>query len=273
MKIFSRLAVLVILIVPALAQTPDKAGCKDDPLFPTRMASYYIQKCEHKNYDSHDFFMPKPPKRTVEGDLTFITYRIEQGKEEASALEVVRNYENAIKKIGGKIQGIDTKWWVNGTVTVDGKEVWVEAQKGNGMILLRIVRTKEMEQTIVADAASLSNDLKTTGHVAVHGIYFDTAKADLKPESAQAVGEIAKMLKGDPSLKVFVVGHTDSVGNVDGNLKLSQARAEAVVAALAKEGIAPARLKSFGNGPFAPIASNATEDGKAKNRRVELVRQ
>ena len=131
-----------------------------------------------------------------------------------------------------------------------------------------------MEQTIVADAASFSNDLKTTGHVAVGGIYFDTASAVLKPESAPALQEIAKLLKADPSLKVYVVGHTDSVGNVDGNLKLSRDRAEAVIQALAAQhGIASARLRSFGNGPFAPVASNANDDGRALNRRVELVMQ
>ncbi|HEU5161678.1 MAG TPA: OmpA family protein [Thermoanaerobaculia bacterium] len=265
----------ILVAIPAAAQKGDRPGCKDDPLFPTRMPNYRIEQCETKSFDFHDFFTLKPPKKRVEGELTFITYTVDRREDEASDIEVIRNYENALKKIGAKIQGVDPRggWWVNGTLTVDGKEVWAEAQKGNGKIWLRIVRTKEMEQTIVADAAGLANDLKSTGHVAVHGIYFDTNKSDLKPESAQAVGEIAKMLKADPSLKVYVVGHTDTVGNVEANLKLSQARAEAVVQALSKDGIAPARLKSFGNGPFAPVASNATEDGKAKNRRVELVKQ
>ncbi len=275
-RTFLSLAVLLVLAIPAAAQQkPDAAGCKDDPLFPNRMPKYRIEKCERKSFDSYDFFTVKPPKRRVEGELTFITYTVDRREDESGALEVVRNYENALKKIGAKIQGIDpnAKWWVNGTIAVDGKDVWAQAEKGNGKIWLRIVRTKEMEQTIVADAASLSNDLKSTGHVTVHGIYFDTAKSELKPESAQAVGEIAKLLKADPSLKVYVVGHTDTVGNLDANLKLSQARADAVVQALAGQGIAPARLKSFGNGPFAPLASNATDDGKAKNRRVELVQQ
>ena len=265
----------LLVAIPAAAQKGDRPGCKDDPLFPTRMPNYRIEKCETKSFDAYDFFTRKPPKRRVEGELTFITYTIDRREDEASGIEVIRNYENALKKIGAQIKGVDPQgdWWVNGTLTVDGKEVWAEAQKGNGKIWLRVVRTKEMEQTIVADAAGLASDLKLTGHVAVQGIYFDTNKSDLKPESAQAVGEIAKMLKADPSLKVFVVGHTDAVGSVDANLKLSQARAEAVVQALGKEGIAPARLKAFGNGPFAPVASNATEDGKAKNRRVELVKQ
>jgi outer membrane protein OmpA-like peptidoglycan-associated protein len=108
----------------------------------------------------------------------------------------------------------------------------------------------------------------------VGGIYFDTASATLKPESAAAIQEVAKMLKAEPGLKVYIVGHTDTVGNVDANLKLSRDRAESVIQALATtHGIQTARLRSFGNGPFAPVASNANEDGRALNRRVELVLQ
>jgi outer membrane protein OmpA-like peptidoglycan-associated protein len=126
----------------------------------------------------------------------------------------------------------------------------------------------------VADAAALGNDIGATGHAAVYGINFDTGKSTIKPESAQALGEIAKLLTADPSLKVFVVGHTDNVGGVDSNLKLSQDRAEAVLQALVRDhGIASARLRASGCGPFAPVASNDSEEGRAKNRRVELVKQ
>lgn len=116
--------------------------------------------------------------------------------------------------------------------------------------------------------------LKTTGHVEVPGIFFDTGKSDLKPESDASVSEVAKLLKADPALKVYVVGHTDNVASLDLNAKLSQARAEAVVQALVgKHGIAAARLAGRGVGPLAPVASNDSEDGRAKNRRVELVKQ
>lgn len=264
---------ILFLAIPVLAQ--DKAGCSDDPLFPTRMPKYRIERCEQKPFDSYDFFTVKPPKKRVEGEYTFITYAVDRREDEASALEVIRNYENALKKIGAKIEGIDpnAKWWVVGSVVVDGRKVWAEAQKGNGKIWLRIVREKAMAQTIVANAAALASDLASTGHVTVHGILFDTGKATLKPESESAVAEIAKMLKGETGLKVYVVGHTDTVGSVDANVALSQARAEAVVQALVRGGIAAARLKSFGNGPFAPVASNATDAGRARNRRVELVKQ
>lgn len=159
-------------------------------------------------------------------------------------------------------------------MVVDGRQFWVQAEKGNGLIWLRIIEKAAMEQHIVADAASFGNDLKATGHAAVYGIYFDTGKSVLKPESEAALAEIAKLLKADAGLKVSVVGHTDNVGSMDSNMKLSQARAEAVVNALAgKYGIAAARLKSYGVASLAPVASNDKEEGRAKNRRVELVKQ
>ena len=268
-----RYLLVCLLAVTALAQKPDQAGCKDDPLFPVRMPKYRIAKCDTKEFDSFAFFTAKPPKKVVEGQVTFITYVVDKKEDDRSGVEVVRNYENAIRKIGGKIEGSVPHWWVNGTVNVNGQLVWAEAQKGNGTIWLHIVRTKKMDQIIVADARALADDLKTTGHVAVEGIYFDTGKAELKPESANAIGEMAKLLKADASLKVYVVGHTDTVGNLDANLRLSQARAEAVVSSLVANGVAATRLRAFGNGPFAPVGSNASEEGRARNRRVELVKQ
>jgi outer membrane protein OmpA-like peptidoglycan-associated protein len=96
----------------------------------------------------------------------------------------------------------------------------------------------------------------------------------IKPESEAALEEIAKLLKADAGLKVNIVGHTDSVGGTDPNMKLSQDRANAVMQALAgKYGITATRLKAYGIGPLAPVASNDTEDGRSKNRRVELVKQ
>jgi outer membrane protein OmpA-like peptidoglycan-associated protein len=131
-----------------------------------------------------------------------------------------------------------------------------------------------MNQDIEANANVFSNDIRATGHAAVYGIFFDTGKTELKPESEQAIAEIGKLLQADANLKVYVVGHTDNVGTLEGNMKLSQGRADAVVQALVgKHGIAAARLKAGGVGPLAPVASNDAEEGRAKNRRVELVKQ
>jgi OOP family OmpA-OmpF porin len=269
------MSAMVLLLAPGLAAQSDAAGCKDHPLFPTRMPDYRIAACKVEDFGVYEFFATKGPKTPVEGKFTFLTYSFTgERASEPSGLAIVRNYENAIRKVGGTILQSDPQRWVNGKIVKDGQEVWAQIEKGNGKIWLRIVEKKGMEQYIVADAAAFANDIRTTGHAAVYGIYFDTGKSTIKPESAPAIGEIAKLLKADPGLKVQVVGHTDNVGDVDGNIKLSQDRGAAVLQALVRDhGIAPARLRSYGCGQFAPVASNDTEEGRAKNRRVELVKQ
>jgi outer membrane protein OmpA-like peptidoglycan-associated protein len=270
------MSLLVFLqVMSVAAQQADKAGCKDHSLFPTRMPDYVIESCKVEDFAAYEFQVKKGPKTRVEGKFTFITYTFVGAKgTEQSGLAVVRNYENALQKIGGTIVQSDPDRWVNGSLVKDNQETWFEVQKGNGKIWLRIVEKKAMEQTIVADAVVISNDIRATGHSAVYGIYFDTAKSTIKPESAQAIGEIAKMLKGDPGLKIFVVGHTDNQGGVESNIKLSQDRGEAVLQALVRDhGIAANRLRSYGCGLFSPVATNDSEEGRAKNRRVELVKQ
>jgi len=267
---------LFVLGAGVLAAQPDQAGCADHPLFPTRMPDYRITECKVEDYGMFEFWTKNARvKVPVEGKFTLITYRFTGARgTEPSGLAVVRNYENAIRKVGGTIQESVPTWWVNAKIVKDGSETWVQAEKGNGLIWLRIVEKKEMEQSIVADAAAFGNDIRTTGHVAVYGINFDTGKATITPESAQAIGEVAKLLTSDPGLKVHVVGHTDNVGNVESNLKLSQDRAAAVVQALVQQHrIVAARLRAYGCAAFAPVASNDAEDGRAKNRRVEIVKQ
>jgi len=140
---------------------------------------------------------------------------------------------------------------------------------------LYVVEVKPMETGLVTvNAAALQGGLARAGHVEVPGIFFDFNKSDVKPESKPALDEVAKMLKANASMKVWVVGHTDSVGTIDANMKLSETRAAAVAKALvANYGISAARLKGYGVGPLSPVASNDSEEGRAKNRRVELVKQ
>jgi OmpA-OmpF porin, OOP family len=256
------------------AAVPDKKGCADHPVFPTRMPGYYITDCDTKDFDGFNLETGKREKTSVEGRRTKLTYRIEDRTKEASGFAVVRNYENAINAIQGTILYIDKNRIVNGKIVKDGKEVWAQVEKGNGLIWLTIVEKAGMAQEIVANADAFGNDIKSTGHAAVYGIYFDTGKSEVKPESQAALQEVAKLLSSDPGLKLLVVGHTDSVGQLEANMKLSQARAEAVVQALTKShGVAATRLRAQGAGPIAPVVSNRSEEGRAKNRRVELVEQ
>lgn len=266
---------LVFFLSTDVFAKADAAGCKDFSLFPSRMPEYQIEACKAEAFGRYEFYSVKGPKNPVEGRFTFITYAYTGPKgSEPSGMAVVRNYENAITSVGGEVLQNDPNRWINGKITKEGLEVWAQVEKGNGKIWLRIIEKKAMEQHITADATALGNDIRSKGHVAVYGINFDTAKSTIKPESAQAIAEIGKLLVADPGLKIFVVGHTDNVGSIDSNTKLSQDRAEAVLQSLVKDhGIAADRLRTAGCGVFAPVATNDSEEGRAKNRRVELVKQ
>jgi OmpA-OmpF porin, OOP family len=269
------LVTFLCLTLPILAQQKDDRNCKDHPLFTTRMPGYWIHHCKERDFDAYVFKVGQNKTEKIEGHLWEIYYYPQAtAKSKPSELEILRNYESALQKLGGTTV-YSEKNFETMRLTKDGKEFWVRVwAEFTGSYGLTIMEKQGMAQDIVANADVFSDELKNTGHTAVYGIYFDTGKSDIKPESEQAIGEIAKLLKKDPNLKVYVVGHTDNVGGLESNMKLSQARAEAVVQVLTKnQGIAVARLKSFGNGPCAPVATNDTEEGRAKNRRVELVKQ
>jgi OmpA-OmpF porin, OOP family len=273
-RCFTILVTALCLTLPMLAQQTDDKNCKDHPLF-TRMPNYWIHHCKEREFDAFAFKVALNKTEKIEGQLWDISYYPQATlKTRPGELQILRNYENALKNLGGTLIWSDKS---NETMKLnkDGKEFWIRVQtEFTGKYSILIVERKGMAQDVVANADVFLDQLKKTGHAAVYGIYFDTGKSDLKPESQNAVAEIAKLLKRDTNLKLYVVGHTDNVGTLESNMKLSQARADAVVQELTHaQGIAASRLKSFGNGPYAPVASNDTEDGKAKNRRVELVKQ
>jgi len=122
--------------------------------------------------------------------------------------------------------------------------------------------TQAMRQDVTADAAVMGRELKAAGKTIIYGIYFGTGSAVIKPESEPALAEMVKLLKGTPTLKAFIVGHTDNVGTLETNLTLSVGRADALVKALISRGIAAARLKPAGVGPYSPIAPNKDEQGR-----------
>ena len=265
---------LSLSAAPAAAQQKDAANCQDHAVL-TRIPDYWIEACTLKQFDAYAFMIAGGKTSRVEGQFTNIRYQPPAGlTPKPSTLQVLRNVENAVKKIGGTVVATDSSKETL-KLTKDGKELWLEVWADyTGKYILTIVEKAGMIQELVANAGVFANGLKATGHIAVDGILFETGKADLKPESAPALAEVAKLLKDDAAVKIYVVGHTDNVGALDGNLKLSQDRAQAVVQALVTtHGVAAARLKAYGDGPYAPVASNDTEDGRAKNRRVELVKQ
>jgi len=273
---FALLAIIIGLIAaaPCAAQGKDAAKCKDHPLL-TRLTDYWIQSCTLKQFDAYGFMVGKGKPVQVEGQYTNIRYQPPAGlTTKPSTLQVLRNVENAVKQIGGTVLATDSSKETM-KLTKDGKELWVEVWADHtGQYILTIVEKAAMTQEIVASADAFADGLKTTGHIAVEGIYFETGKSELKPESSAAIAEVAKLMKGNATLKLYVVGHTDNMGALEGNMKLSQNRAQSVVQALVKSnGIEAARIKAYGSGPYSPVASNDAEEGRAKNRRVELVKQ
>jgi outer membrane protein OmpA-like peptidoglycan-associated protein len=273
-RLLLALTALTLTASPALAQRKsDASGCKDHDLL-TRLPDYWIESCTLKQFDGYNFASGKGTTR-VEGQFWNIRYQPPAGTSpKPSTLQVLRNVENAVKKIGAKTMATDQSKETF-LLTKDDKELWIEAWADyTGKYILTIVQKDAMAQELAANADAFASGLKETGHIAVDGILFETGKSDLKPESSAAIAEVAKLLKADAALKVFVVGHTDNVGAPESNVKLSQDRAASVVQALVKtHGIETARLRPFGAGPYAPVASNDKEDGRAKNRRVELVKQ
>lgn len=251
----------------------DAAGCADHPLF-TRMANMRLVTCKTTGFDSFKFKTGKGTESAVEGKRFEIKYQIAAGHEYPGPLAVIRNHQEAIAKIGGTVLHEDQRYtWLK--LGKDGQEVWAQVDTAwNKGYMLTIIEKRAMAQDVVASAELFKSGLNGSGHVEVPGIFFDSGKAELKAESDAALGEIGKLLQADPALQVYVVGHTDNVAALDLNLKLSQARAEAVVQALvSKHGIGAARLLGQGVGPLAPVASNSDDEGRAKNRRVELVKR
>jgi len=297
-NLFATLLFLALVAAPAAAQPKDVEGGKDSPLV-SRYPGSVIDNYKTREFDEFSFpigavtSQGAPKSMHLEGRITRIAYTYPQDR---SPLEVYRNYESALKRAGfetlftcsGDVCGVgrfhltadwsDTwygvgHWQFSGKLARPEGDIYVSLHVAPGTTNLDIIETKPMEGGLVTvNAAALKDDLGKPGHVAVYGLYFDTAKSDVKPESAAALQEIAKLLQQDPKLKLYVVGHTDGVGEIQMNMDLSRRRADAVLKALTTTyAVAPDRLQAYGDGPLAPVASNSDEAGRARNRRVELV--
>jgi len=237
--------------------------------------------------------------RVLEGKWTHFTYSNPKNR---SVLEIYNGYERALLKGGFEIvysckdaecgeggRKTNGDWWPTGSLRryMTAKlaqpkgDVWislnVHARGPNapGQHDLDIIETKPAKTEVELDeVAKLGQELTRAGRVAVYGIYFDAGKSEVKPESETALRDIARLVAQNPDLKLHVVGHSDNVGPVAASLKLSRQRAAAIVQALTrKHRVAAGQLHPEGVGPLVPLASNAAEEGRVKNRRVELVQQ
>lgn len=238
--------------------------------------------------------------KKIEGRIFYYVYSGPQGR---STLEIFKNYEQALSQAGydisyreeknqsklrklfGFFQQVNQRGWGSWedpelhpwyylSAVSPQKSLYmalaVAGRKDNPRTVLYIIEPRALETGLTS--AQMLEQIKAHGHISIYGIYFDFDKAEIKPESEPVLQEIAKFLKENPDINLYVVGHTDNVGKLDYNLDLSKRRALAVVKELVeKYGIKEERLVAYGVGPLAPVASNRTEEGRAKNRRVELV--
>jgi outer membrane protein OmpA-like peptidoglycan-associated protein len=274
MNYATKFALSIVLILffagVSFSQEDDVPGSRDHPLL-SRMDNFYISGYEEFDYDSHEFYDAEDNEYVIEGRKWVIDYTLREGFKSPGQVKIRKNHINAITKIGGTIlydKGLYMK------VVREDKEVWIEVwvSSNGGDYRLSIVERTAMKQEVVADPDALAGDIMKQGHATVYGIYFDFDSYDIKPESEPTLTAIADMLKANPSLRIYVVGHTDMKGTLEYNMTLSRNRAESVVKALAGDyGIAESRLKAMGVGPLSPVSTNSTEDGRRLNRRVELV--
>lgn len=219
-----------------------------------------------------------------------------------SGLELSRNIASLVQAMGGQkiFEGklpaqatADTNAWPNGVATrfVAGlgdiyndpsqtfvihrqdRDIWVHLCVSLYNAGLLVVETKPVQITAtLLPASALKAQIDTTGKVALH-VNFATDKTDILPDSQPQIAQVVALLAQDPALALAVNGYTDNSGDAAHNKVLSEGRAKAVVAALVAQGIAAQRLTAAGYGDADPVADNASEQGKAQNRRVELVKQ
>lgn len=235
------------------------------------MPGCVIIRCDHKDFNAVE--MPRAQSERghqVEGEYDMTLYRCPREK---SPVELGRNTEGALKNAGFKIfytyvYGPGTRFYLTGQKGAQ----WVKLSVLGENYELIAVKEKQMEQVMTANAEGWAQQINQSGRVSVYGINFDTAKSTIRPDSEPALNEVVKLLQANASWAMVVAGHTDNVGSQPANLTLSQQRAQSVIAWLTAHGVSGARLVPAGFGDTRPVADNKDEEGRQKNRRVDLVK-
>jgi OmpA-OmpF porin, OOP family len=291
-------AVLAVsFAVPLLAQSEDAEGCKDHPLF-SRMPGFHIAGCKQSQFEQKHF--PIGPATDeggevksipIEGAFFYVEYELIEGKVKPSPLQTMRNFQAAARKVGASVVAEYPGWCKaavheslhNGNNCIlygstfkfagqGSKEIWafVESNGEGEGYEIWLVEREVMKQDIVA--SELRDQMNKNGSLTLY-INFDTGSATIQQDSVSQLEQVAKLFQSEQALKAEIGGHTDNTGTAESNQKLSEARASAVMAAVVKYGVSAERLTAKGYGQTVPVADNRTEEGRAKNRRVELVKR
>jgi OOP family OmpA-OmpF porin len=291
-------AALMLLIIGGVVRAHADKPLPDFPYL-SHLTNYKLNNSDDREFDEFSFFDGKKMVN-VEGRLYRKNYSLKDGALEASPLQITHNYANAVKAQGGEVlyegkmdvEGLKNKSGdrlASLKMHKDGKEIWIEVipyNRGSSYYLNAIVKGEMKQEVATAapkpeapkpevkpePAKDLAKEIKTKGFATIY-INFDVDKATIKPESQPTIDHVAQMLKDNPDLNLTIAGYTDNSGSRAHNRTLSENRAKAVLQALVGQGIAAGRLASVGYGQDKPIADNSTEAGKAKNRRVELIKR
>ena len=257
---------------------------KEHPLirpFPGSVLADNMSK--YNKFNAYEFYYlnettKKREKKTIKGEYWRLLYEVRTPSGDRvrtiSKLEFFENYRAAAVEKGGRVVFEDGGQMVLTIPRDDGGVTWlkVTGNAGLGQQDLIIVDEEPFKKSLTFGPTEMKAALDAEGRVQLHGILFDLDKATLQPESSKQLQHVVDLLKDNPDLKLEVQGHTDDQGSDDYNLKLSQRRAETVVVYLDLFGVDISRLVPKGYGESKPVMPNTTEEGRAKNRRVELVK-
>jgi len=268
---------IFLTMVSSFCYAQDTERCKDiEPTYLQRLPGFSISDCRFSEYKEYEFIYwvnGKATKLNKAGVYREIWYsKIPGETRNYSSDQILLNYNNAILKNKGKV--LDNSKTTM-TASINGKEVVLQIPNSNssnaGAYQIFMVEVASMNQEI---ELNLGEAIDTDGKAILYGILFDTGKSDIKPESAESLKKITEYLNANPTVKIIVVGHTDNVGTFASNMTLSKARAESIKKYLITTSkISASRLLSDGVGPLCPVSTNSTDEGKKRNRRVEIVKQ
>lgn len=253
-----------VLTLSPPARAPERIGDTEDFPYVGRFPGAVLVRTEQRKDDSIDATPPGVSEKTIAGPPVVKKYY--SLSPTTSTYEFMVSYRDALLKAGWAIvraaSGGDVS--VIAHFTKNGRDVYCSLH-GDWAAVADVGAQSE--------TARLSQLLASDGHVPIPGIYFDVDKATLKAESETALGHILSLLRENPGLRIEIQGHTDDTGNAPHNQRLSEERAASVERWLVDHEVAAARLRPAGFGATRPVAPNATPEGRAKNRRVEIAKR
>lgn len=278
-KMLMKQQLLILLtMITSLCFAQDIKRCENsEPSYINRMPGFYINECKNSDYNDAEFiyYIGGKANKINKGGKYYNIWYTKKAEEiqKFSSAQINQNYYNAVIKVKGKALDDKNTMFL---ASQNGKEVYIRVHTAanstdSKSYRVEVLEVEPMQQNI---AINLEEAIEKDGKIALYGILFDVGKSDIKPESETALKQITDYLTKNPAVKIIVVGHTDNTGVYSANITLSRSRAESIKNYLITNGkIEASRLMSEGVGSLCPVTTNTSTEGKALNRRVEIVKQ